>query len=208
MADEDDVGKALASLRILQSKFARKINELKTVRHITEDSLRHNRIVTVEECDKLQADLEHLNHFKHKYEASVDAFTSKFESKYPQQSVEVAKSSEECLNAFLNITINVRTLLRRISNKLKADDIDGFAEGDEQSEKEGEEEKDKEGSNKKLEENGPQHSTTTEEPSLGASGYLLICVQFLVVVIVFYSILGFIIYQVQKNQQQKKEGIC
>ncbi len=212
MSEEEEKIKdsALANSQRLKSKFVRKINELKASRHLLEDASRHSR-VTEEDCANLQSELNCLASLKADFESNVEDFGSRFGSKYPQDGAQVDKMCDECIQAYLNIKVNVGKLLLRVRNQLdggKEEESRGdFKEQRKKPDAESLESIDEDESDETGDDITNEEGEEEDEKDLKPLDYLKTCLGFLVIVIVFYSLLGLVIYLVRENQEQNNKGI-
>ncbi len=212
--DEEEVEfkKALANLQLEQSRFCRKINDLKALRHSIRDGVAKHQVLQ-KDYNKLNAGLETLESLQQEYETNVDAFNTKFGWKQYQEAIEVNKAVEANLNSGRNIKVNVEILMRKVNSQLVGEEVkeDSDDHSHESEEEEFEQEsgqeiqKDKEidkGDGNKVSndnKNHPEENGTEKTMSIK----MRVAIG-LITVLVFYSCLGGIIKLVQDNKDRSK----
>ncbi len=114
---------ALVNFQLLQSRFCRKLNDLKALRHSISDAAVKSQ-TTQQHCNKLATELENLTNLHQLYESCADEFHDRFAVKYYKESFDATKLLDENLNASRNIQVNVDILLRKVSTQLVKENND------------------------------------------------------------------------------------
>ncbi len=188
-------------LQPLATKFCRKINDLKGLRHSVQDAVSKSQ-ATTEDYDMLKLELENLAELRQKYEEYADEFIANFGSTHVKEVSAARKSVEENINAARNIKVNVDILIRSVRIQLagegrdEPETVEAIKDGV-QSEHELEKQDEEKGESKEdYPGNGKTMSWKTK---------VVMIVIGLIIVIVFYSGLGLIIQAVQSSQK-KSDG--
>ncbi len=117
MLSKDQVKKSLGNIRQIKLRFWSQIQELKEVSQSTNDILAEDKI-TEDDFKTLETKLRGLWDLRHEFEANVNSFSSRFESRFPQEVHDADKSFEDALDAYLDIKPNVDNQLLKLRKLL------------------------------------------------------------------------------------------
>ncbi len=212
--EEVEFKKALANLQLEQSKFCRKINDLKALKHSVKDAVARSRATQIE-YNNLEAELQNLQRLQQEYEATVNAFNAKFGWKQYQEAIDANKTVDANLNSRRNIKVNVEMLLRKVSSQLARDqDTEDSYQEDVDENEEPEVKKndtiddESRGDDSKVGKDNskqPDKSQEADENDTERTMSIKIRVAIgLMTVIIFYSCLGGIIKLVQDSKDSSK----
>ena len=212
--EEVEFKKALANLQLEQSKFCRKINDLKALKHSVKDAVARSRATQIE-YNNLEAELQNLQRLQQEYEATVNAFNAKFGWKQYQEAIDANKTVDANLNSRRNIKVNVEMLLRKVSSQLARDqDTEDSYQEDVDENEEPEVKKndtiddESSGDDSKVGKDNskqPDKSQEADENDTERTMSIKIRVAIgLMTVIIFYSCLGGIIKLVQDSKDSSK----
>ncbi len=229
MTNEAGFKKALADLQHMKSKFGRTINEVIALRHLVEDALRHEQ-ATDDDCEKLQSALENLTELRKDYEVRIETFNTTFALEHLEEVGHADKLFEEHQKAYLNIRLTVTRLIRQARKQIAEQRQDNLEDSGSESEEKlegGKEEESKQAeddqkSNNALngdaseaqeaEENekvndkkdGEDVEANNDEPP--RVNYCRKVALYILIVIVFYGLLGLIISVVLNSNKDSRSG--
>ncbi len=117
MSEEEEkekiIKQAQTKAQILRSKLRRKINELKALKHSTEDAMARWQ-ATEKEYHMLKCQLETLASLTQEYEASVHAFNANYEEK----SDDAMTVDDSLIKASSDIQVNVDIIVQKVKKQL------------------------------------------------------------------------------------------
>ncbi len=203
--EDEDIDQNLAALQQTKLEFTRKVNKLKALKHLIQDALDYGE-ANEEEYNSLQTELEDLGTLMENYEALVNQLRSS--SALPDLPSggqdQIDKSFDDHLRVFLELKVNVTRLMRKLRQKLDGNDKKQFHDlydSEDSPEEESETSDDHEGQDDEPEQE-------VEEVKGWTDSCLCKTVSYVTIVVVFYFILGVVIAQVMRHQNDNVEGLC
>ncbi len=218
MNDPENLTQNLVNLRHLNSKFHRKLKELKVLKSSLDEAF-HQGEVTKEDCDNLKELLHNLSALKNEYESVTDDFNCNLGSQAPQEAANADKDLEEALSVYYNVHLKATRLLRRIRKHIDSPHGSGNriihngsrAEGEELEDKDAGDEEEGGEMEEKRSRNSEEHmrkgdndQSEEEKEDQEEETVSLKCsvVKGLLITVVFYFGLGFVIKTVLDSRNE------